>query len=159
MHRSYNEASQVRSYFQHENGTLPYPAGPSFDEEWPDYNADYTNVVDTSSFGWCISRDIADRTPFHSGCLTLRMLSHAALLSYREGRALAGVDTYEIDEEITRRVLLQPQMWPDFYDQMQTAGVLDQVYMWRQAGAERLEDELIEPEARMAYAHCNVQSA
>lgn len=56
--------------------------------------------------------------------LTLRMLSHVTPLTYREGRAVAGLDTHEIDEEIARRVLLQPQMWPDVYDLMTKMGVL-----------------------------------
>lgn len=68
-----------------------------------------------------------------------------ALLEYRQARALVGLDTHEIDEEIARRVLLQPQMWPDLYHLMERAGIVDRVRRYREADIERVEDERMEP--------------
>jgi len=56
--------------------------------------------------------------------ITLRSIRHLILLELRDARHTAGLDTFEIDEEITRRVALQPQMWPGAYELVRISGVL-----------------------------------
>jgi hypothetical protein len=55
------------------------------------------------------------------------------------------LDTTELDEEITRRVLLQPQMWPDFFGMMERAGAVDDARREQQLDIERVEDERTDP--------------
>lgn len=100
---------------------------------------------DDTSLAWEASRYSGRYYLPYQGPLTLRMLPRAALLGYRQGRAVAGLDTSELDEEIARRVLLQPQMWPDIYGMMESAGVLDRVRLYRAEDIERIEDERLEP--------------
>lgn len=69
------------------------------------------------------------------------MLSHMTLLGYRQGRAVAGLETREMDEEIVRRVLWQPQMWPDVFALMEGAGIIDRVRWYREEELERLDNE------------------
>ncbi|KAF2993177.1 hypothetical protein E8E13_001066 [Curvularia kusanoi] len=104
-----------------------------------DYNPDHTDIEDETGLG-DISR-------------TLRMLPHMTLLAYRQGRAIAGLDTREMDEEIVRRVLWQPQMWPDFFALMEDAGIIDRVRWYRFEELYRLDHEWCsEPENEIAFA-------
>jgi hypothetical protein len=85
-------------------------------------NPDRVHVIDETS------RRPANRDPWRDSrsgvAITLRSISHPRLLGLRDARHAAGLDTLEIDEEITRRVLLQPQMWPEVYELVRTSGVL-----------------------------------
>lgn len=82
--------------------------------------------------------------PYHVS-ITLRCLSHWALVAGRHARCLAELDTTELDEEITRRVLLQPQMWPAFFSVMERAGTVDDARREQQLDVERVEDERTDP--------------
>ncbi|KAJ4987545.1 hypothetical protein SVAN01_07002 [Stagonosporopsis vannaccii] len=124
------------------------------DSEGPDYNPDFTNVRDELSFAWETSRYSGRLSLPYNVSLTLRTLPHRTLILYRQGRAGAGLDTRELDEELTRRVLLQPQMWPVIYDMMQEAGVLDRVQVYRAVDIERVEDERLEPMVHMLDIDC-----
>lgn len=55
----------------------------------------------------------------------LRCLPHIQLLQLRSGWHLAGLETQDIDEEVARRVLLQPQMWPGVFGIMERSGALE----------------------------------
>lgn len=114
--------------------------------EGVDPNPDYTNVNDETSLAWEASRYSPMLSNLSRGIsMTLRMLPHWALVHCRQGRALAGLNTRELDEEFARRVLLQPQVWPDVHNLMEAAGVLDEMRRYREAGFERVEDERLEP--------------
>lgn len=77
--------------------------------------------------------------------IATRCVSHQSLLTQREGRYLAGLDTTELDEEITRRVLLQPQRWPGLFDAMASTGIITALRREQQSDLERVEDEIVDP--------------
>ncbi|KAF1923807.1 uncharacterized protein M421DRAFT_9417 [Didymella exigua CBS 183.55] len=91
-------------------------------------NPDYTDVRDETSPLWlappgCMG--LPATTP------TLQNLSHAHLLSLRAGRALAGLVVRDIDTEVARRVMLQPQMWPGVWELMARSVVLESMGLER----------------------------
>lgn len=56
--------------------------------------------------------------------VTLRSIPHLRLLGLRTARHAAELDTTGNDQEITRRVILQPQMRPEVHELMRRSGVL-----------------------------------
>ncbi|KAF3050872.1 hypothetical protein E8E11_010376 [Didymella keratinophila] len=83
--------------------------------------------------------------------ITLRSIRHLRLLGLREARHTAGLDTLEIDEEITRRVVLQPQMWPEVYELVRRSGLLPRRSM-RGEVAPRDEETVDASEVRVERA-------
>jgi len=45
-------------------------------------------------------------------------------------------------------------MWPDIYDLMKDAGLLDRIWMYRAADTERVEEEREEPMVQMLDINC-----
>jgi hypothetical protein len=71
---------------------------------------------------------------------TLRdRLTHRRLVETRQARAMAGLDTSELDVEITRRVLNEPRLWGQIGTELAVRGWVDDMEIARRlSSVERL---------------------